>query len=145
MFPPWQLRNQIPLRDGAIFDLTKLRKGVVNLVKTYSALGYMNVTASPNVEIDEGHQRISVTFDLAEDKEYTVGRVEDLGLATDAPENELKMRLKTGGIFNPELVNEFYRDNKPILPPNASKQNTLIRQNNLNNTVDVVFDFRSCP
>ena len=145
VFQPWQLRDPIPLRDGAIFDLGKLRKGAENLRKTYSALGYINVTASPNVEFDEAHQRISVTFDLVEGKEFRIGRVEVLGLATDAPENELKMRLKTGDLFNPELVNEFYRDNKPILPPNASKENTQIRQNNLFNTVDVVFDFRSCP
>jgi outer membrane translocation and assembly module TamA len=145
VFPPWQLRNQIPLRDGAIFDLGKLRKGVENLDKTYNPLGYINFTASPNVEIDEAHQRISVKFDLDEDKEFTVGRGEVLGLATDAPENELKMRLKTGDPFNPELVDAFYSDNKPILPPNASKQNTQISQNSLNNIVDVVFDFRSCP
>ena len=144
MFQRWQLRDQIPLRDGAIFDLGKLRKGAENLRKTYSALGYVSVTASPNVEFDEAHQRISVTFDLVEDREFRIGRVEVLGLVTDAPENELQMRLKTGDPFNPELVDEFYSDNKPLLPPNASKENTQISQNALYNTVDVVFDFRSC-
>jgi outer membrane translocation and assembly module TamA len=145
VFPPWQLRNQIPLGDGAVFDLSKLRKGVENLDKTYSPLGYINFTASPNVEIDDAHQRISVTFDLDEDRKFTVGRVQVLGLATDAPEKELKIRLKTGDPFNPELVDEFYSDNKSILPPNASKENTQISQNLLYNIVDVVFDFRPCP
>lgn len=143
-FPPWQLRNQVPLRDGAIFDLGKLRQGVENLVKMYHPLGYINITASPNVETDEANQRISVTFDLEEDKKFTVNKVEVLGLATDAAENELKMRLKTGDPFDPELVDAFFGDNKSVLPPNASKENVETSQNALNNTVDVVFDFRSC-
>jgi len=145
VFPPWQLRNQVPLPDGAILDLGKIRKGVENLTKMYGALGYINFSASPNVEIDEAQERISVTFDLEEERQFTVGRVEVLGLATDAPENEPKIRLKTGDPFNPELVDAFYSDNKSILPPNASNENTQINQNSVDNTVDVVFDFRSCP
>lgn len=146
VFPPWELRNQIPLRDGAIFDLGKLRKGVENLTKLYEPLGYIDFTASPDVETDEAHQHISVTLDLDEDKLFTVGRVEVLGLAPAGQENELKMRIKTGDAFNPELVDEFFRDNKPVLPLNVSKEeNAQISQNALYNTVDVVFDFRSCP
>ena len=145
VFSPWQLRSQIPLREGAIFDLGKLRKGVENLTKMYDPLGYVNFTASPGIEIDEAQQRISVTFELEEDKLFTVGRVEVLGLASDAFENGLKMRLKTGDTFNPQLVDQFFSDNKGILPPLASKENVQIRQNAVDNTVEVVFDFRSCP
>jgi len=144
VFPPWQLRNQIPLRDGAIFELDKLREGVRNLDRMYDLLGYINFTASPDVKIDEADQRASVTFEVDEDRRFTIGRVEVLGLP-DAATNELKVRLKTGDPFNPELVDEFYRENRTVLPPNASKENTELTQNAQHNTVDVVFDFRFCP
>lgn len=145
VFSSGQLRSQIPLREGEIFDLGRLRKGVENLTKMYDPLGYINFIASPDTEIDEAQQRISVTFELEEDKPFTVGQVEVLGLAGDAFENGLKMRLKTGDPFNPRLVDEFFSDNKGILPPLASQENVQIRQGLVNNTVDVVFDFRSCP
>lgn len=144
VFPPSQLRNQIPLNDGDVFDLDKIRKGLENLTKMYGSVGYINFTASPDVKIDQSQRRINVTLELEEDSQFRTGRVQVLGLNLHNPDQELKIKLKPGDVFNPTLVDEFLIDNKSALPPNASKENYEIHQSPATNTVDVVFDFRSC-
>jgi outer membrane protein assembly factor BamA len=51
-FPPEQLRKMVPLRDGGIFDVSKLREGFDALKKLYDSSGWMDFTPAPNFDIE---------------------------------------------------------------------------------------------
>ena len=53
VFPPWELRNRVPLYDGDVFDLSKIRTGIEAWKHLYDSQGYINFVASPDVKIDD--------------------------------------------------------------------------------------------
>ena len=92
------------------------------------------------------HQLISVAVELEEGTQFRVGSVEGLGLDREISDRALKMKLKPGDVFNPRFLEDFYKDNKSLWPADVSpKENTQIKQDSRDGTVDIVFDFRLCP
>lgn len=141
-----ELRKQMPLRDGAIFDLSKLRAGVDGLTKLYDAQGYINFVATPDIHIEEPHHVISLVMQLEEGFQYRVGSVQILGLDQEVPDHPLKLEIKPGMVFSHKLVDDFYKQNEAILPPDASPgEDTTIAQDVRTHTVAIKFDFRGCP
>lgn len=146
VFPPSELRSRVPLSDGDLFDLGKLRKGFEAWTRLYGTLGYINFTASPDIKISDDRQLISVVVKVEEDKQFTVGSVEVLGLDQQISSHGLKMKLKRGEVFNSKFVEDFFNDNKPLLPTDVSPwQNVEIKQDPEDDTVAIVFDLRPCP
>jgi hypothetical protein len=144
VFPPRELRNQFPLQDGDVFNLGKIRQGLEASSRLYGSVGYINFTASPVLSIDNTHQRISVTFKIAEDEQFRVRSVKVLGLN---PENsdKLVIRLKPGDIFNRNLIWEFYKDNQSVIPGDALLCKEIeTNQDNINHTAAIVFHLRGC-
>jgi outer membrane protein assembly factor BamA len=145
-FPVEQLRSQFALQDGDIFDLRKIRQGFEALVRQYSRQGYINLTASPDLYPDNGHRLISMTVELDKGEQFRVGSVKILGLDPKTANDGLKTKLKEGDVFDAQLVRDFYIDNKSVLPADATSDlDTEVKQDPQNDTVAIVFDFRSCP
>jgi outer membrane protein assembly factor BamA len=139
------LREQIPLQDGDVFDLARLRLGIDNLTKLYESQGYINFTANPELQVDNAHQTISVRLELEEDKQFRVGKVQVYGLDQQFSVDDLRIVYKPGDIFNANLIKDFYEENLDALPDGLSPiENTHLIQDPRNDTVTIVFDVRAC-
>lgn len=146
VFTPWELRKLFPLQDGDVFNTDKIREGIEALTRLYDSRGYININATPDLQVDYDDQRISVLMELGEDKQFRVGSVEVLGLDREISDHALKMKPKSGDVFNPKLIEDFYNGNKSVLPVDVSpRQDTQITQDARNGTVAIVFDVRGCP
>jgi len=145
VFPPQELRKLIPLDDGEVFDVLRIRQGLDALKKLYGTKGYIDFTASPLTEVDERGRRIKLTLDLDEDTQYRVGKITVLGLAPKT-EAALVWRLKPGEVFDYKFYLDFFEDNKSLLPPDANPQlDSHISRDARAATVDIIVDFRGCP
>jgi Surface antigen variable number repeat len=145
VFPIAELRRQVPLRDGDIFDLSKIRVGIDTLIKLYGARGYINFVGTPDINIDDANKSISVLMHLDEGSQFRVGSVRILGLGQVSTAQGLKLELKPGMVFNRDMIKEFYEQNKSVLPADASpRKNTTITQDARTHTVAILFDFRAC-
>lgn len=146
LFPTAELRKLIPLNDGELFNVERIREGLDALRKFYGSKGYIDFTAEPLMDFDDVRQRVSLVLNLDEQKQFRVGKIEILGLD---PKTEalLRSKLKPGDVFNFQIVEDFYKDNKTLLPPDASPaDDEVVRKRNvIEGTVDLVFDFRTCP
>jgi outer membrane protein assembly factor BamA len=143
-FPQDQLRKLIPLRDGEIFDTGKIREGLDALRKLYASKGYIDFTAEPLTDIDDARQLISLVIELDEQKQFRIGKVEILGL-NQMTETVLRSKVKSGDVFNDRILEDFYKENKSPLPADASLADDQIIRNVKEGTVDLIFDFRTCP
>ena len=144
LFPLGELRQQIPLRDGDLFNAERVREGLEALQRLYGSKGYVDFTSEPRTDVDNEHQTISLTIVLSEEKQYRVGSVEVLGL-DPALENLLRSLIRPGEIFNPQILNNFYKEHKSVLPPGASPENDEVLRDVRNATVALRLDFRPCP
>jgi outer membrane protein assembly factor BamA len=137
-----ELRELIPLREGEIFDVSKIRQGIEALTKKYNAIGYVDFTAVPKTEIDDKLQRISLTLELDEQKQYRIGEVKvvaDPGFLA-----ALGSKLVSGEIFDATAIDDFVKQNRASLPANLSERDYLHETRNTRlGVVDLSFDFRS--
>jgi outer membrane protein assembly factor BamA len=142
-FPAEELRKLVPLREGDLFNVEKIREGLEALKKLYDSNGYIDFTASPDMEVDEASRRISLVMVLDQQKQYRVGKVEILGVDARTASN-LRSKLKPGDIFNSRLVDDFLKENKAALPADASPRDIEVHRDVRNGTVDARADFRTC-
>jgi outer membrane protein assembly factor BamA len=144
VFPLEELRSLMPLRDGDIFDNRKIRDGLNALNELYGEHGYIDITAEPMTDIDNEHQTISLKIDLVEEKQFHVGKIEVQGL-DPSTRSALIWNIKTGDVFNNEMIRKFFDDNKPNFPAGSywAKDPEMVR-NMKTSTVDLKFAFGSC-
>jgi hypothetical protein len=56
------------------------------------------------------------------------------------------MKLKPGDVFNPQFVEDFYNDNRSLLPRDVSpRESAEIKPDARNSTVAIVLGVRLCP
>jgi outer membrane protein insertion porin family len=134
------LRAQIPMKDGDIFNVELMRKGIKNLRDAYGALGYINFTPVPDTEIDDEHKTVTVKFDLDEGKQFFVRRIEFQGNTTTRDKViRRELALEEGQVYNAKLWEfSLLRLNQlGYFEPLKPEQDTETKQNNQEGTVDL--------
>jgi outer membrane protein insertion porin family len=134
------LRAQIPMKDGDIFNVELMRKGIKNLRDAYGALGYINFTPVPDTEIDDEHKTVTVKFDLDEGKQFFVRRIEFQGNTTTRDKViRRELALEEGQVYNSKLWEfSLLRLNQlGYFEPLKPEQDSETKQNNQEGTVDI--------
>ncbi len=138
------LRRLIPMKDGDIFNVEFMRKGLKNLRDAYSEQGYINFTPVPNTEIDDEHHTITILFDLDEGKRFYVRRIEFKGNTTTRDKViRREIALEEGNVYNSRLWEiSLLRLNQlgyfePLKTSEEGGNDTEIKTDNQNNTVDL--------
>ncbi len=141
--PEAELRQVIPMREGELFSVEKVRAGIEALTKLYNSHGYIDFTVVPDTEVDEDLQRISLEMRLDEQKQFRVGSIEIRGLD---PNLEVRLRsiIVPGEIINYQSIAAFFKANQSVLPPRAL-DNLQILRNVRTGIADLTLDPRSCP
>ncbi len=142
-FSEEELRPLIRLREGQIFDVSKVREGLDAIYRNYSSKGFVDATSEPITEIDEARGTISLTIKVDEQQQYRVGRFEILGLDQEL-ESQLKSILKPGEFYNSKLVYGFFTEHKAVLPNDVWPESMRINRDARTGLLSGVFDFRTC-
>jgi outer membrane protein insertion porin family len=135
------LRRLIPMKDGEVFNVENMRKGIKNLRDAYGAQGYINFTPVPDTRIDDEKKQISVVFDLDEGKQFSVRRIEFKGNTTTRDKViRRELALEEGGVYNSKMwelsilrLNQlgYFETLKP-------EEDSEVKQDNQNGTVDLL-------
>ncbi|MEO8725996.1 MAG: outer membrane protein assembly factor BamA, partial [Acidobacteriaceae bacterium] len=136
------LRALFPIKDGDIFDVSKLRKGIDNMKKAYGELGYIAFVANPDfTDIDEQHKVVNLKMDIEEGKQFYVRRIEFQGNTTTRDKViRRELALEEGGLYNTRLWEySLLRLNQlqyfEVLKPD---QDSEAKQNTQEGTVDLL-------
>jgi outer membrane translocation and assembly module TamA len=138
------LRKQIMLSEGEIFDASKIREGLEAISRLYGAKGYIDTTIEPEEKIDETQLRIDLVLKVAEEQQYRIGSVELLGLDAKI-EADARSVFQWGQVFDTSLWREFLGRVKSALPDGMPDRHTSIRRDTSSGTVNISLDFRGCP
>jgi outer membrane translocation and assembly module TamA len=144
VFPPEELRKLASLDEGEILSSDKIRKALDALKKLYASHGYIDFAPTPETEVDDEHQTVSIHFVLDQQKQYRIGKI-TLYVSNPELENILNSRLKPGDIFDYNIVHDFLKENESSLPPDASPEDIRLTRNAKTGTVDLLLDFMTCP
>ncbi len=124
VFTEASLRQQFHLQEGEPFDVSKIREGLEAIGKLYGSRGYIDATPEPDTTIDEEGSRIALLIKVDEEQRYTIAKIAFLGLNTGT-QNKLAVPQENGELFNPALWRNFFKENKPHLPADASPDKNL--------------------
>lgn len=137
-------RKEFPLRRGNLVNVGKLREGILDITRLYSTFGYIDTTVEPQTDMDHSARLISINLVIYSGKQYSVAKVEVLGLKPEI-EEDLRKIVSPGEIYNQNLIDAAFKLSKPA----QSSCNQLldvfeIHRDEQKQTVNVVFDFRKC-
>ena len=139
LFKTEQMSGVLQMKQGDIFNLSKVRKGLENYRKIYGAYGYINFTATPDPEEDPKRHIINLALDFEEGKQFRVHRIEFSG-NTKTRDKVIRRELMVdeGSTFNTTLWDySVMRMNQLGFFDEIKKEDYDIKQNAQNQTVDV--------
>jgi outer membrane protein insertion porin family len=98
------LRALFPIKDGDVFDRSKIGKGLEALGKAYGQYGYINFTSVPETRFDEDKKLIYIDIDVDEGKQFYVRRIEFQGNTTTRDKViRREILLEEGQVYNQQL------------------------------------------
>ena len=139
LFKQEQLAPILRLKPGDVFALSKVRKAIENYTKLYGQFGYINFTASPDIEPDNKRRLINLALDFEEDKQFIVHRIEFSGnTKTRDKVIRRELLLSEGDMFNSTFWDlSVLRVNQLGFFDTVKKEDYEITQNAKDSTVDV--------
>jgi outer membrane translocation and assembly module TamA len=143
VFSEAQLKDQMQIATGDLFDVSKIRASLDALHRMYCRKGYINSTFEPAMELEETKGLIDVTIKVEEEKQYRVNSVEILGLEKSV-ETLLRsqINIQKGDIFDSPSLVEVLRKNQTFLPSGTSIEKLIsLYRDTEEGTVDVVIDY----
>ena len=140
LFTQEQVAPVLQLKSGDVFNLGKVRKSIENFQKLYGIYGYINFTATPDIEPDNKRRVINLALDFEEEKQYFVHRIEFSGnTKTRDKVIRRELLLDEGNIFSSEMWDlSVLRVNQLGFFEQVKKEDYEIKQNKKDATVDVV-------
>jgi outer membrane protein assembly factor BamA len=135
------LRKLIPLNDGELYNRDKFYAGLDAVARAYHERGFIDFTSNVEMQSDDTNRTIAIFVELNEGQPYRWGNIKVIGLDPKI-ETLLRSKLKAGSQVNPKLIDDFYRDNKSLLPVGASPQSVKWQHDAQRATANLTFDFR---
>jgi hypothetical protein len=138
------LRQQLQLKSGDLFGVTKIREALEGITRLYNSKGYIDAVPAPETDISEGDARIDLVLKIDEGKSYRISEIQLPTLRKEA-NKQVQVPQSIGDTFNPTLWSGFFKDNQSRLPPGASvATNMTIHRNTRESTVQIMLDLSSC-
>lgn len=144
VFSDEQLRALIPIREGELFSVDKIRKALDAIMKLYGTYGYIDFVVSPTTNIADDRPRISLVMEMQQGRQYRVGKIEVFS-SNPAIETALKTKLHSGDVFNSQLIQDFLAEKKLSLPPDVSMSDVSVHRNVKSGKADLRLNFQTCP
>ena len=137
---PAALRRLFPIKDGEVFNVDAIRKGLENLRKAYGEYGFINFTAVPDSEIDDDKRLITMKIDCDEGKQFSVRRIEFKGNTTTRDKViRRELAIEEGQLYNSRLweLSLLRLNQLGYFEPLKPEQDSEVKQDNQEGSVDI--------
>ena len=95
------LKGAFPVKQGDIFNVSKLRKAMKDYTSIYGEYGFIDFTPEPDFDIDEPAKIINLTLKFDEQKQYYVRRIDFSGNTTTRDKViRRELLIDEGQLFN---------------------------------------------
>ena len=102
--PETLMRPVFQMQQGDVFSTAKLRKGFEDLRKLYGQFGYIDFVSEPNIEPVPGTDKIDLTLNFDEGKQFFVRRIDFSGNTTTRDRViRRELLIDEGDVFNSRL------------------------------------------
>ncbi len=134
------LAGVFKMRPGDPFSTEKLRDGLKNLTKIYSQFGYIDYVAEPQIDIVPRSNKINLTLNADEGKQFFVRRIDFTGNTTTRDKViRRQILIDEGDVYNSNLWDASILRLNQLGYFEALKENDAyeLKRNAGSNTVDI--------
>jgi outer membrane protein insertion porin family len=134
------LGNLFQMKPGDVFSTEKLRNGLKNLTKVYSQFGYIDYVAEPQIDIVPNSDKINLTLNADEGKQFFVRRIDFTGNTTTRDKViRREILIDEGDVYNSTLWDASILHLNQLGYFEALKENEsyTLNRNAGTNTVDI--------
>ncbi len=128
------------MQPGDVFSTEKLRSGLKNLTKVYSQFGYIDYVAEPQIDIVPNSNKINLTLNADEGKQFFVRRIDFTGNTTTRDKViRREILIDEGDVYNSTLWDASILRLNQLGYFEALKENESyeLKRNAGTNTVDI--------
>lgn len=129
------------MQPGTVFSTEKLRNGLKNLTKVYSQFGYIDYEAEPQIDIVPNSNKIDLTLNADEGKQFFVRRIDFTGNTTTRDKViRREILIDEGDVYNSTLWDASILRLNQLGYFETLKENDsyTLRRNAGTNTVDIL-------
>ena len=102
------------MKPGSPFSNEKMRNGLKNMTKLYSQYGYIDYVGEPQVDFVPNTNKINVTMNVDEGKQFFIRRIDFTGNTTTRDKViRRQLQLDEGDIYNEQSVGPEYPPPEP--------------------------------
>lgn len=102
--PETLMRPLFQMQEGDIFSTAKLRKGMENMRKLYGEFGYIDFVPEPSPEVVPNSDKIDLSFNVDEGKQFFVRRIDFSGNTTTRDKViRRELLIDEGDMYNTRL------------------------------------------
>ncbi|HWE51651.1 MAG TPA: outer membrane protein assembly factor BamA [Bryobacteraceae bacterium] len=134
------LAGTFQMKPGDPFSTEKLRNGLKNLTKIYSQFGYIDYVAEPQIDIVPNSNKINLTLNADEGKQFFVRRIDFTGNTTTRDKViRRQILIDEGDVYNSSLWDASILRLNQLGYFEALKENESyeLKRNAGSNTVDI--------
>ena len=127
-FTAEELREQFPIKKGALMERTKIAMGLESLRKLYTTRGYRDFVAIPETTFSS-NATVDLKIVLQEGPQYHLGKIEIVAEKERASRLQTEWKLAEGEVYDGTYLDDYLAANHSLLPTNFSISNVQIIQN----------------
>jgi outer membrane protein insertion porin family len=128
------------MKQGDIFSTAKLRKGLEETRKLYGNFGYIDFIAEPNIDPVPGTDKVDLTFNFDEGKQFFVRRIDFSGNTTTRDRViRRELLIDEGDVYNTRLwqLSILRLNQLGYFDPLKEEDAADVKRDNKTNTVDL--------
>jgi outer membrane protein assembly factor BamA len=114
-FSAQKLRQQFPLKTGAVFERRKVAAGLESLRKLYGTAGYLDFTTIPETQ-PGSNGLVSLRLAIEEGPQYRLDKVEFIGKKEMISTLQVQWKLSQGSVYDATYVDRYIEANRDFLP-----------------------------
>jgi outer membrane protein assembly factor BamA len=131
-----ELRQQFPLKIGAVFERGKVASGLESLRKLYGTGGYLDVTFIPETQFgSNATAHLNLTF--KEGTQYRLDKVEFVGKKESTARLQVEWNLDQGAVYDASYLDRYIDANRDLLPEGFTRGDVEIGKDCVKGLVEV--------
>ncbi len=100
-FSKKKLGEMVKLKEGDIYDLSKVREGVFNITEIYSEQGYAYAEMTPDIQVNSEEKKVDIVMEIDKGKKIYIGKINIEGnIKTKDKVIRREFRFNEGELFD---------------------------------------------
>jgi outer membrane protein assembly factor BamA len=120
-----KLRQQFPLKGGAVFERGKVAAGLDSLRKLYGTNGYLDWVAIPETQ-PGSNAMMTLKLTLEEGPHYRLDKVEFVGKKEMVSRLQVQWKLAEGSVYDNTYLDQYFEANRDFLPEGFGRKDVQI-------------------